>query len=259
VQPERSRGRVFGEVAELYDARRPRYPEALIDEMLAAVPGASNALEIGGGTGIATRQVARRGLAVTSLEPDEAMATVARRKTGDLPIEMVTLRFEDFRCRASMFDLAFCAQSWHWIERGTGSRVVHNALKADGVLALFWNTPAPWHDPLRDAFDEIYARVTPHLLTSISGIGPWSETTESIAFANAAAGFRSISNHSYPWVETYDAVSYVELLQTHSDHRLLPPDDLQRLLREIAEAIDAAGGSFGRPYRTDLVLAAREA
>ena len=63
---ERPRRLVFGEVAELYDSVRPSYPDALVDDVLAfagAGPG-DPALEVGAGTGKATRAVRRTRAAI---------------------------------------------------------------------------------------------------------------------------------------------------------------------------------------------------
>src|ERR1700744_4942951 len=79
---ERPRRLVFGEIAALYEASRPSYPEALIDDLVAwASHGVDrpSALEIGAGTGKATRLMAARGVAVTAIEPSSEMAAVARR------------------------------------------------------------------------------------------------------------------------------------------------------------------------------------
>jgi hypothetical protein len=65
-----------------------------------------------------------------------------------------------------------------------------------------------------------------------------------------------VQERAYTWTERYDAAAYTELLQTHSDHRLLPPEQLNALLQAVAAAIDeVAGGEFVYPYRTILLTA----
>ena len=75
-----ARKRSFGLDARTYDAMRPRYPDALIERVVAyaRLSSASRALEIGSGTGIATLPFAKHGCSIHCLELSEAMADVAR-------------------------------------------------------------------------------------------------------------------------------------------------------------------------------------
>jgi len=77
----------FDRNAELYDAARPSYPEALVDEVVAAsgIPAGGRILEIGAGTGKATVPFARRGYAVVALEPGANLATILSRNVAAFP------------------------------------------------------------------------------------------------------------------------------------------------------------------------------
>jgi hypothetical protein len=57
----RERADLFGREAERYDKSRPTYPPALIDEVVGPSPDALSVLDVGCGTGIASRQMAGRG------------------------------------------------------------------------------------------------------------------------------------------------------------------------------------------------------
>src|SRR4051812_37134294 len=76
------RARSFGAVADTYDRVRPGYPIALVTDVLDFAGGPAEALEIGAGTGKATRAFAQvaRGLTITALEPDPAMSAVLTRR-----------------------------------------------------------------------------------------------------------------------------------------------------------------------------------
>ena len=49
------RSRLFDQQAEAYDRFRPTYPDAVIDELLGPVPAGLDVLDVGCGTGIASR------------------------------------------------------------------------------------------------------------------------------------------------------------------------------------------------------------
>ena len=75
---DRARADSFGAAARVYDARRPRYPVQLIDDLL--MQGARTVLDVGAGTGIASEQLLGRGVNVLAVEPDPRMAAIAREK-----------------------------------------------------------------------------------------------------------------------------------------------------------------------------------
>ena len=77
LHSQRDRADSFGSVAENYDRYRPGYPSALFDEVVAG--DWSNALDVGCGTGKVAVSLLERGLSVLGIEPDDRMASVARR------------------------------------------------------------------------------------------------------------------------------------------------------------------------------------
>lgn len=78
----RDLGRVFNEVPELYDRVRPTYPDELFADLV-AITGTdrrSSVLEVGCGTGQATRSLAALGYSLTAIEPGAGMAALARQR-----------------------------------------------------------------------------------------------------------------------------------------------------------------------------------
>lgn len=249
---ERTRARVFGEVADLYDEHRPGYPAALYDAVLAAVPGAARALEAGAGTGKATLALAQRGLAVVALEPDPAMAACARRSCGEHPtVTVIEREFERWDGDPEAFDLVVSAQAWHWIDQRSGLPIAARALRPGGALAAWWNTPGENAGSAWDAVQEAYDRVAPELTGEVP-TRPYAHAFDHDAVR--AAGFASPRELHYDWSLTYDAASYAGLLQTHSNHRLLAPARRRRLLDAVESAIERVGGGrLEYRYRTRLL------
>lgn len=93
------------------------------------------ALEIGAGTGKATRLFARQGVAVTATDPDAAMLAELRKH---VPTDVRTERtaFEDLRPGAK-YGLVYAAAALHWTEpEGRWSRMAA-LVEPGGVFASF--------------------------------------------------------------------------------------------------------------------------
>ena len=75
-EPHRARqvAESFGLDPGRYDRARPRYPDAMVQAIVAASPG-PGVLDVGCGTGIAARQFQAAGCRVLGVEPDARMAT----------------------------------------------------------------------------------------------------------------------------------------------------------------------------------------
>jgi SAM-dependent methyltransferase len=133
---ETERARSFGSVAAAYEAFRLGYPDELVDEVLAyAGPPVRTALEIGAGTGKATRVFADRGIAVTATDPDRAMLAVLRRQVPGT-VTTVEAAFEDLPPLPA-HDLVFAAASLHWTEPTRRWSRVAALLVPGGTFASF--------------------------------------------------------------------------------------------------------------------------
>src|SRR5580658_2909744 len=134
----RSKGLVFGEVADRYDRARPGYAEKLVDDLLAYSGVAEpDVVEVGSGTGKATVAVAPRAARLVALEPDAHMAQVARQRCERFAaVTMVQTTFEDWEPGEQQFDVVLSAQAWHWVNPVIGYPKAHAVLRSMGVLAL---------------------------------------------------------------------------------------------------------------------------
>lgn len=258
---ERERRFVFGEVAELYDAARPGYPPALLDELirLTGTPEGGHALEVGAGTGRATTALGERGLQVTALEPSSPMAAVARRRCADLPrVRIVETTFEDHGPEAATYDLIVAAQSWHWVDPESGWVRAEELLAPEGWIALLWNHPVD-RGAASPGIDAAYARLLPEtgMVSRWAGSQRTKTSRDWAAELDAVPGFGRSVQREHRWTERYTTEDYLRLMRTHSDHRLLDEASRETLLREVGAAIDQHGGTTTVTYVTRLVAAPR--
>jgi SAM-dependent methyltransferase len=130
------RGLSFGAAAAAYERYRPGYPGQLFDVVTnyAGRP-IRTALEIGAGTGKATRLFAARGVIVTAIEPDAAMLVELTRHVPPT-VNPLQVGFEDLDT-AETYELVYAAASLHWTEpQGRWSRVA-KVLEPGGIFAAF--------------------------------------------------------------------------------------------------------------------------
>src|SRR5436305_274838 len=132
-----SRGRLFDLVADDYDEVRPSYPEEVYDaiERLRPLAGA-RLLDLAAGTGVATRQLLKRGADVVAVDPGRPMLQQLRRRTPTVPAVVATA--EQLPFGSAVFDVACCATAWHWLDTGAAVAQVRRVVRRGGYLAIWW-------------------------------------------------------------------------------------------------------------------------
>lgn len=102
------------------------------------------ALEIGAGTGKATRLFAQRGITVTATEPDGSMLAELR-KHVPANVNAVQAAFEDVR-PGKPYGLVYAAAALHWTNPENRWSRMAALLEPGGVFASFGG-PFRWADP----------------------------------------------------------------------------------------------------------------
>jgi trans-aconitate methyltransferase len=232
---------VLGEVADGYDDVRPGYQADLIDCVLSWTGGdAGRAVEVGAGTGKATSMFAQYGMTITCLEPDPRMADVLReRLRGSAQVEIVQTRFEQWEPPRDGVSLIYCAQSWHWIDPTTRCILAYKALTPGGVLAVFGHRYLFADSQVEQTIDRVYARWAPQLVDD--------PATRAVAaheywYAKELAScglFVDVHAEAFDTVLRYPTAAYMELFDTFSSHRLLPPAQRKQLSEAVLDALTA--------------------
>jgi SAM-dependent methyltransferase len=246
----------FGTDPECYDRTRPRYPDALIEALVAAAAG-PEFLDVGIGTGIVARQLRAAGCRVLGVDVDERMATFARR--DGFPVEVG--RFEDWDEAGRTVDAVVAGQTWHWVDPVAGATKAAQVLRPGGLFAAFWNAGDPPPE-LAQAFANVYREIDPDSLLARLPARPGADAYGGL-IDRAADGVRSVGLFSepatqrYAWEQTYTRDAWLDQVPTSGVASQLPPDVLARVVAGLGAAIDAVGGSFPVRYTTVALTALR--
>ncbi|GAA4548227.1 class I SAM-dependent methyltransferase [Streptomyces collinus] len=227
----------FGGVAEAYERFRPGYPVELF-EMVTAYAGrpVRTALEIGAGTGKATRLFARRGIAVTATEPDGSMLAELRKH---VPANVTTVQtaFEGLR-PGERYGLVYAAAALHWTNpEGRWPRVAA-LLEPGGVFASFGG-PFRLTDPaVREA---VHAARAPFLesdeIPSPDGTPPGHEMQWPGSELQRSEWFTDVRQAVIERQVTMTARDYVGQLSTVSAYLVLPASVRDQVFSRIRQVL----------------------
>lgn len=227
----------FGTVAAAYERFRPGYPVELLELVVAYGGGPiRTALEIGAGTGKATRLFAQGGIAVTATEPDAAMLAELRKH---LPANVTTVQaaFEDLPLDSS-YELVYSAAALHWTNpEGRWDRMAA-LVRPGGVFASF-GVPIQLADPALD--EAVRTARAPYLeddgVPSPDGTPadrpmqwPGTELQQSEWFTDVR---QSVIERRLP----ISAEDYIGQLSTVSAYVMLEPRDRDEVFRRILQVL----------------------
>lgn len=232
-----SRALSFGVRAEAYERFRPGYPTELVDMVMTyAGRPVLTALEIGAGTGKATRLFAQRGVTVTATEPDGAMLAELL-KHVPANVKTVQAAFEDLRPSQS-YGLVYAAAALHWTNpAGRFSRVA-TLLEPGGVFASFGG-PAQLADPAVE--EAVRAARAPFLesddVPSPDGTPPEDEMQWPGTELQRSEWFADVQQSVIERRLTMSARDYVGHLSTISAYLELPISEQEQVYSQIMQVL----------------------
>ncbi|GAA3740732.1 class I SAM-dependent methyltransferase [Streptomyces tremellae] len=243
----------FDAVAELYDSSRPGYPPALLDAVeQAAGRGLAGAdvVDVGAGTGLATRALLARGARVTAVEPGPGMAGQLHRGLPGVPL--VRGVGDALPLADTSADVITYAQSWHWTDRARAYAEAMRVLRPGGALAMFWNA-ADQAVPWIAAQDE---RLRAH-----AGDGGHGEhgIRGALAAGRLLPAGTPYEHRQVPWSRTVTLDAHLDNVSTHSIFRVLGESATAAFLTaERAELLRIfPEGAVREEYVVDLVVVTR--
>ena len=139
--------------AETYDRYRPSPPRELLDVLtvVAGVERPSLVVDLGCGTGLATRAWADRADEVVGVEPNPRMIEQARTATEQPSVRYVEAYGAETGLPDGEADVVTSFQSFHWMEPQPALAEAARILRAGGVFAACDYDVPPFTEPEVDA------------------------------------------------------------------------------------------------------------
>ncbi len=217
----------FGLVAEEYDRYRPKLPEAALDWLLP--PECQTALDLGAGTGAATRVLARRVPHVISVEPDPRMRAVIARDTPQA--QVLEGRAEAIPLKDGSVDVVLVCSAWHWMDPDLAVPEIARVLRPGGVWGIMWNgldREVPWVAELRNRIrhsDPDEERLDAH-------------RPENVLLPEGAP-FLTPQIDTIPWTGRTNVHNLLGALGTFSSVIILPPEERAEVLARARRFLDS--------------------
>lgn len=267
-RPDRALGAVFDEDVDAYHAGRPGYPERVWEIVSGecGVAAGSHVVEIGPGTGQATRRLLDLGARVTAVELGASMAERLRHELPHDELDIIVSSFDDADDAQlpapGTIDAVLAATSFHWLDTHPALLRCARLLRPGGHLVLLWTVyvDPDRPDPFRDRSQEVLRWVSPEVLgqntTGMAADGgvPYALDLDARRAEIAATGrFGPTRFEKIPWTGRHDADGIRRLYATYSPWRKLAPDVRARSLGALAQLVDDEfGGHVERPYATTI-------
>jgi len=256
-QPRENRV-LFDGVAEQYDRARPTYPDALFDDIVAlsGVPDGGRVLEVGCGTGQATRPMAERGYRITAVELGPNLAAVARRNLERYGVDVQVGAFEEWPLPAEPFDLVMSVSAFHWLDAALALPKIAAALRPGGAIAVTSGGHVAGGDTqfFHDA-QECYERWMPGTPPGLRLKAADGYPLEAPAI-EACGLFEPAQMRRHVWLREFTTQSYIDEIGTYSGNLDLSEENRAGLHACLARMIDEQwAGRITKAYMTDLAVA----
>jgi SAM-dependent methyltransferase len=237
--------------------RRPAYPERVYELLVerCGLGMGSAVLEIGPGTGLATRRLIAAGARVTAVEPDPGQVDHLRRSFPAQTLEVVGASFEAAPLADNAFDLACAAMSFHWVGQSLGVPKLARVLRPGGWAAVWWTL---YRDGTRpDPFHESTRAIVDPALPAAQEERPFELDVD--GWRNVLVGRGGLTDFEADivrWTARLDAYQIRTLYGSTLTIRRRPPGEQQAVLDRLVEiATVDFGGVVERPFVTALYLA----
>lgn len=228
--------KIFNQYAEDYFNFRPYLPAFVGDALVKNLNSPARVLEIGCGTGQATKSLANHSLSLTAIDIGCELIKYAKKHNYEnLQTDFQHISFEDFESKNFKYDLIFSSMAFHWLDYKVAYKKTASLLKEDSCLALI-NIKRKYPENLRSALDPVYKS-----FPQMNSNRPSERISKSDISLERETYFNHRNTEEFIFDIHYTSDMYVGLMKTMSPQRSLSKQDQDSYYHKIKEAFDKIG------------------
>lgn len=231
----------------------------MFDTLFEMLPVPPHIIEVGPGTGQATKDLLARGAFVHAIEIGPAMAAKLQSNLRSDRLEVTVSDFEKVNIPSASADAVFSATAYHWISRQAQTDRPAAVLRPGGVVAIadLIQVDSPDDAGFFAACQPIYERY------GQGHTGPPAPTRDAAdpeirQMLEADGRFRSVEVRRWDWNQTYTATEYRQLMLSYSGTQMMNEPDRLGLLEDMEAFVrEQFYDSITRPLVVTLTTAIR--
>jgi SAM-dependent methyltransferase len=238
----------FGAVANDYNRLRPSPPDTAVQWLLPA--NAQVVADLGAGTGLLSRALARQVPRVIAVEPDERMrAVLAANSPG---IEVAAGQGEEIPLPDASVDGVFISSAWHWMDPERTVPEITRVLRDGGRLGLIWTSRDYQVGWLRDLAQRDPRERDGLERADDDGDSKRARRGSRVIELPAGAALENVQTRDFEFTRTMSTDSFIQLHATYSRVITASPQEREA---ELARAAAALAERF--PGQTELEVPMR--
>ncbi|NDY56126.1 methyltransferase domain-containing protein [Desulfovibrio sulfodismutans] len=232
---------------------RPDYaPEAL--EQLFAIAGlraGDLACDVGAGAGHLTIPMAKKGLKVIAVEPNDAMRANGQKRTTQFAnVSWVDATGEDTRQLTGIFDFVSFGSSFNVMDRAVAMKETYRLLKQGKWFTCMWNH--------RDLDEPIQDHIEAIIKEHISGYDYGSRREDQAAVISASGLFKDVQTVSGIVIHRQNVDKVVEAWRSHGTLHRQAGDAFPAIIQAIDVYLRGLGvAEIAIPYTTRAWIACK--
>lgn len=249
----------FNRDATGYEAGRPPYPDwvyAFMEE-IGALRDGFRILEIGPGTGQATRELLRRGAHVDAFELGPELAAELSNRLPHDALQITVGDAHELPLPEATYDAAVVATALHWLDTDRLLPRIARALKPGSWLVVWWNIfgDPDVMTPFRQRVDEAFRTHLPSEWRDPREIPRPLRIEDRLRELTEGGFFGDTRYEIIRWTHRTDAAGVRALFSTFPG--IANQDETTRatMLDALATAVEDEGGVIDDPFVTAIYAA----